>query len=643
MKRFYFFIYLSALCTSLYAQPASFEDLQLPEDSYWNGSDGSGSFVCGNITFYNDYNAAWASWNGFSYSNKTDVTTPGYANQYSAITGSGHNSENYAVGFISGTTKAELTTASTLSGFYLTNSTYTYLSMLNGDAYSKKFGGEKGIDPDYLKLTISGISETGETTGTVDFYLADFRFDNSFMDYIVNEWTWVDLSTLGEVKELRFSLESSDVGSWGMNTPAYFCLDDVNGEAPIDPLAGKTIATMEDIGLATDSYYDGSDMAGGFTSGGFQFKNNYNAEWFSWSGFAASTNTNTVTKGWSNQFSSIAGSGAQNTHSYAVGFDFGDMDVECSPQIIDGFYATNNAYTYWSIKEGDAYAKKFGGADGTDPDWLLLTIEGFDSLQNSTGTVDFYLADFRFTDDSKDYILKTWKYVDLSSLGEVSKLHFSLSSSDNGAWGMNSPAYFCLDELNYRDQAPIVINPVADIGYSENPIRVFSVPVEHIFTDPDDADSTMVYSIEGIDNPELVMATFVKLGKTEETLEQHIMVNITEGLTGEAVITLGATSNGKTTLHSFKIVVSFPTSIELVDKAVISVYPNPFANRLNISLPQGEGNVVLYDIQGRIHYEERFRNQTIMEINDLGFLSPGIYFINVVTQDGKTTEKIVKR
>ena len=643
MKKFYFFIFLSALSTSMHAQPASFDDLQLPENSYWNGSDGSGNFKSGNITFYNDYNAAWASWNGFSYSNKTDVTTPGYGNQYSAIVGSGHQSENYATAFYSGMVKAELTNVGTITGLYVTNCTYTYLSMLYGDAYSKKFGGAKGNEPDYLKLTIIGIATNGDTTGFVDFYLADFRFDNSFVDYIVNEWTWVDLSTLGEVKELRFSLESSDVGSWGMNTPAYFCLDDVNGEAPIDPLAGKTIATMEDIGLATDSYYDGSDMAGGFTSGGFQFKNNYNAEWFSWSGFAASTSTNTVTKGWSNQFSSIAGSGAQNTHSYAVGFDFGDMDVECSPQIIDGFYATNNAYTYWSIKEGDAYAKKFGGADGTDPDWLLLTIEGFDSLQNSTGTVDFYLADFRFTDDSKDYILKTWKYVDLSSLGEVSKLHFSLSSSDNGAWGMNSPAYFCLDELNYRDQAPIVINPVADIGYSENPIRVFSVPVEHIFTDPDDADSTMVYSIEGIDNPELVMATFVKLGKTEETLEQHIMVNITEGLTGEAVITLGATSNGKTTLHSFKIVVSFPTSIELVDKAVISVYPNPFANRLNISLPQGEGNVVLYDIQGRIHYEERFRNQTIMEINDLGFLSPGIYFINVVTQDGKTTEKIVKR
>ena len=30
---------------------------------------------------------------------------------------------------------------------------------------------------------------------------------------------------------------------------------------------------------------------------------------------------------------------------------------------------------------------------------------------------------------------------------EVKKLHFSLSSTDNGDWGMNTPAYFCMDDI----------------------------------------------------------------------------------------------------------------------------------------------------------------------------------------------------
>ena len=60
-----------------------------------------------------------------------------------------------------------------------------------------------------------------------------------------------------------------------------------------------------------------------------------------------------------------------------------------------------------------------------------------------TGTVDFYLAK-----DGK--ILKDWTYCDLSSLGEVTKLTFALSSTDNGDYGMNTPAYFCIDELGAK-------------------------------------------------------------------------------------------------------------------------------------------------------------------------------------------------
>ena len=97
--------------------------------------------------------------------------------------------------------------------------------MRDGDGFAKKFGGVDGTESDFFRLTIHGYAG-GLSTGTVDFYLADFRFGNSGQDYIVDEWTFVDFSALGSVDELRFSFASSDVGAFGINTPLYFAMDD---------------------------------------------------------------------------------------------------------------------------------------------------------------------------------------------------------------------------------------------------------------------------------------------------------------------------------------------------------------------------------------------------------------------------------
>jgi len=72
--------------------------------------------------------------------------------------------------------------------------------------------------------------------------------------------------------------------------------------------------------------------------------------------------------------------------------------------------------------------------------------------------VEFYLADFQFTDNAFDYILDGWTWVDLSSLGSAVKtLEFALSSSDTGMWGMNTPAYFALDNLLFATRPPTTI------------------------------------------------------------------------------------------------------------------------------------------------------------------------------------------
>jgi hypothetical protein len=215
---------------------ADFDDVELGADSFWDGSDESGAITSGGVTFLNNYNTEYMSWDGYAVSNMTDTTTPGWNNQFSAITGSGHDgSANYGIGY-DGTPLGAATTTFIISdakeglvvgGLYVTNATYPYLSMLEGDELSKKFGGETGSDPDWFKLTLTGLDKDNTACGTVEFFLADFTSESPAEDYIINEWTFVDLTSLGPVVAVEARLSSSDIGEWGMNTPAYFAIDNI--------------------------------------------------------------------------------------------------------------------------------------------------------------------------------------------------------------------------------------------------------------------------------------------------------------------------------------------------------------------------------------------------------------------------------
>jgi hypothetical protein len=226
-NKFFTLAFLLAL-TSLNAQTlVDFEDFNLAPDNYLNGSDGNGGFLSNNVFFPNDYNAAWGAWSGWAISTMTDTLTAGFTNDFSAITGGGRNSLTYATSYASSETRVILQGGGSVSGLYVTNSTYAFLSMREGDSFSKKFGGVTGNDPDFFLLTIKKYLNGALSNESVEFYLADFRFADNAQDYIVSDWTFVDLSSLGDADSLAFSLSSSDNGAFGMNTPAYFCVDNV--------------------------------------------------------------------------------------------------------------------------------------------------------------------------------------------------------------------------------------------------------------------------------------------------------------------------------------------------------------------------------------------------------------------------------
>lgn len=225
-----------------------FEDLTLDPDSSWSGLyvlDGDGGsgwynnttcFNSGSVTFENYSNGNYGVWGGFAYSNQTDTTDGSYTNQFSVYAGQAYSGSIFGVGY-SDAMSGYVSTASfdsqvQISGLYVANTTYAALDMLNGSMFSRKFGGVSGNDSDWFMLTITGKDGSGNSVGSVNVYLADYRFEDNALDYILDQWKWVDLSALGFVSRVEFSLSSSDVGNWGMNTPAYFAVDDLTCIVP---------------------------------------------------------------------------------------------------------------------------------------------------------------------------------------------------------------------------------------------------------------------------------------------------------------------------------------------------------------------------------------------------------------------------
>jgi len=253
--------------------------------------------------------------------------------------------------------------------------------------------------------------------------------------------------------------------------------------------ANQTIAqdindsvTFELMSLSPESFYNGSDGASALTMnyGAISFLNDYYAPWDSWTGFSISNVTDNTTSGFGNQYASFAGGGS-NSDNYAVFYSNGAIEFN-QPMHLRSFDVTTTAYSAISMRDGDPYAKQFGSInnangvpDGTNgEDFLVLHIIPKDANDDLVGdTIDFFLADFRFSDPNEDYILDMWTMIDLSPyLIVANKIEFSFSSSDVGAFGINTPTYFALDNFRADLLVDLEDNEI-DFAVYPNPFNDF--------------------------------------------------------------------------------------------------------------------------------------------------------------------------
>jgi hypothetical protein len=240
--------------------------------------------------------------------------------------------------------------------------------------------------------------------------------------------------------------------------------------------AGFNVSTFEDLNPTQLANFvnNNAGPTGQFISGGNSFNNSFDPTFGAWSGFSISSQTDVANPGigtgdFNYQYLAATGmrpfgsnvpipsAGANSSLTYAVANPFGDTADPFHPatSIVNlaagtspiSVQVTNTAYDVLSMTYGDGFAHAFGTTD-----FLELTIQGY-SLANGQGStvgseLDFFLA-------SNGTIVTTWQTLDLSRFAGSQSLAFGLESSDNGEFGINTPAEFALDNFTAGSLAAV--------------------------------------------------------------------------------------------------------------------------------------------------------------------------------------------
>ena len=196
------------VATTISGQNADFESISLPTESFWNGSDLSGTsngtglfesvMIEGDYTFSNTYDTTYGAiygyWSeGWAYSNQTSDMLTGLAGQYSSYAGGAYSGSNYAIGM----NGSEIILAGEVfTEIRITNVNYAAYAMLNGDSFSKQFGAQYDAsgnlvgmnEEDWFLLKILCYNLSNVLVDSVELYLADYRFTDNTQDYIQKDY-----------------------------------------------------------------------------------------------------------------------------------------------------------------------------------------------------------------------------------------------------------------------------------------------------------------------------------------------------------------------------------------------------------------------------------------------------------------------
>ena len=336
----------------------------------------------------------------------------------------------------------------------------------------------------------------------------------------------------------------------------------VNAKTGVRVLGNAVVASMDDNWLEEESHwaYDPtttSMVTDGFYSGSYYFNNGAMPAYNYWYGYSLSNETATNYTALTDQWHSAVGEGHNGSSNFAIAFpegQFVEVTHNADGDIINGAYVSNSAYAYNGMAVGDDFATAFEQGD-----WFKIIATGFNG-DTQTGTTEFYLADYRGTNALDHYILDSWQWMDLRSLGKVTKVRFQLDGSDKGTYGLNTAAYFAMDDFGCERDIIAEETRTYKMG-------TWNLNLNEIFTDLEQDGSTVTFMLEDLGDAAPVSGAPALLDINSDGIDAAIddagMLNINCKVdkSSRAMI-IGATQKGKTQYAKLSIYVDQATGID---------------------------------------------------------------------------------
>ena len=274
-----------------------------------------------------------------------------------------------------------------------------------------------------------------------------------------------------------------------------------------------------------------------------------------------------------------------------------------------------------------------------DHKYLYILALGYDSEGGLTDSSYLYLKDNR---NGEDINLNTWKWLELSSLGECSKIILKLRSNDDSGWGMNIPAYFTIDNFVIdTNTIPIIV----ETPLSLNLLNAYDIEADK---------ATLEAELDSGD--EILISKGFEWKKASETEWNEVIINsldlvhtLTELEPNTQYKYRAFAQTEDDVFYSEEL--SFQTlPSSSLDKlspqdAIITLYPNPATSHTIISIEGLSQNarIIILDFYGRVLsvYEDISMDNNIELC--LNHLPRGVYYIRVISQDLTKTEKLILR
>jgi hypothetical protein len=484
-----------------------------------------------------------------------------------------------------------------------------------GEAMIDDFAGQ----PNEFEVAISEypVNATSGQTSHLEAYVA-----GGVADYNI---TWT--SAAGEVISRALSFDYV----FEHSTKVYLNITDAWGntgsdKADIVVKGDQYVATFEDLKLNPESYWNGDeDGQTSFYSGSFEFSNYYMKSWNSWAFFGYSNCTSTnFTSYMTDQMYSAVGSGAQGSDTYGVAYVssyYGNTEVTLSNttegQVIPGVWLTNSAWAKDAILNGDGMSTVAGGF--TTGDYFKLVITGH-KADGSTSSIDCYLADYRNEDVKEHYLLDTWQWFDLSSLGAVTSLTFDMQSTKTNSYGITTPTYFCLDNLG-GDKEVIVADAIT---VESKKWSMGKIDAKDYF-DFDPEEASITYDID--------------LDSSYASIDENGIIAFPWVEPRSFDVTIHASQKGKHSYVKVPVTVVENTGVETTVAQGLSIYPVPAHDVLNISTDMSDYNVALYSLNGALMLSQSHcdGNATI----SLDGVAAGMYLIHISNDNSVYTQQII--